>query len=714
MHNNKLSSPLTIVLVIGLLLMHILGVFWPDTFWGTHFLAFTPISLKYGFLLLIVLLLAFTYYKKEIDFSFNVDLNKKAIIIISIIMAIVFYNIDIVGDYYGDAKNFKPYLEDKFTGFKDNFWSNLFSIQFKTGHARWGVFNLYSTVAYALKINMLQAFRLMDALFGAGFVFIWLSAVYRYSKTRATTMILIILGCSSPVVLNFCGHIETYGFVLFLIISWLYIFIRVFKENNALLLWLLVPLSIICVRFNTPSVLLIPALVLAFIHHYSGINPKLNAFFRLKKLFLYVLVPSIFVGILSYFFVFESHIDSRILDSNTNDIDRLFLPLFSPEAPLDTYNLLSWNHFFDFFLSLFFWSPGTLFLIGIVFFNRKRIEWNHALISILLLTLILFLGFLFMINPLMSLPMDWDLYTLPFPIVLMLLLLIFQQQPVFFIKNKTLVYSLVLHLLSIPVFIVLTNKTMHSYRMESVGVRVYKTYYQHADNYLLYALQMLKGKEKYTARKEKLLQKLKPFTRGHTDQNYAALLLDEGINNFADKKFAEAREYLLKAESYAPYLILTQEYLEKVNQELVKGTFVIPEKDIKISDSLFNNAVEYSREKKQYEKAIRLFQRASYYNPFNSNIDMFQMEAYFLNKDFKKALDKAEKLAQLKYPNHKQAVRFVIHCALELESYKKALLYSDNYLSLWPDDQFIQSIHHSLKSNNNISELKSKFLKIEK
>lgn len=714
MQNNKLSSLISMVLAMGLLLMYILGMFWPDTFWGTHFLAFVPKVLKYGLPLLITLLLVYTFYKREIDFNFNFVLNKKVIVTISIIMAIVFYNIDIIGDYYGDAKNFDPYLENKFTEFKDGFWSDLFSIQLKTGHARWGVFNLYSVVAYALKINMLQTFKLMDALFGAGFVFVWLLSVSKYSKTKITTIALIILGCTSPVVLSFCGHIETYGFVLFLIISWLFIFVRAFKEQNALLLWLLVPLSIICIRFNTPSIVLVPALIMTFIHHYSNKHQKLNSVFTLKKLFLYVLIPLIIIGILVYFFVFESHIDSRVLDANTNDLDRLFLPLFSPDAPLDTYNLLSWNHIFDFLMSFFFWSPGVLFLIGVILLNRKKIDWNNPLISILLLTFILFLGFLFMINPLMSLPMDWDLYTLPFPIALMLILLLLQQQSVSFIKNRTLFNSLTLHLLSIPVFIVLTNKTMHSYRIESVGVRVYKTYYQHAENYLLYSLQMLEGKERYATRKETLLQKLKPFVRGNIDQNYAALLLDEGINTFVDKNYIKSREFLLSAESYGPYLKLTQEYLVKVNNKLLKTNFTIPQKDINISDSLLTIGLKNSRENKQFEKAIKLFQRASFYNPTNSNIDLFQMESYFLKKDFKKALEKAEKLTLLKYPNHQQALRFAIHCALEAESYKKALYYSDNYLSLWPDDQFIQSIHQRLKNNNNISELKFKFAKIEK
>lgn len=714
MQKDKLSNILPLLLALGVFMMYVLGVFYPDIFWGTHFLAFIPSILKYGALVFITLFLSFVYFQKNEKLSFKFNLNKTATVIITVLAAVVFYNLDISSDYYGDAKNFSPYLNQKFTEFKADFWKELFSIQFKTGHARWGVFNFYSLIAYVLKTNMLQTFKLMDAFFGAGFVFIWITAIRKYSTQNSTTILLLILGCTSPVMLNFCGHIETYSLVLFLSISWIYLLVRAFKEKNVVFLWALIPLFIICIRFNTPSIIFLPALVLAFLHHYFPIESQLDSFFSLKKMFQNILIPLFIIGLVAYFFVFKDYNDTRVLDVNTKDVDRLFLPLFSPEAPLNTYNLLSWNHIFDFIMSFFFWSPAVLFLIGIVFIHRKNISWNSSLINTLLLTLVLFLGFLFMINPLMSLPMDWDLYTLPFPLALMLLLLIFQQQSVVFIKKKIILYTLGLHLLAIPVFIVLMNKTMHSYRIESVGVRVYKTYYQHADNYLLYALQMLKGNDTYSIRKELLLKKLQPFVRKPIDQNYAALLLDEGINTFTNQDYKKSRALLLAAEGHAPYLKLSHEYLIKVNNELIKRNFNVPNKDRITADSLLIIGLKNSREKKLYKEAISWFQRASYYDPLNPKIDLFQLEAYFLKKDFKEALVKAEKLTLLKYPNEQQAIRFSIHCALEAAAYEKALYYSKHYLSIWPKDEFIHQICDKLKNNKNLSELKYKFAKIEK
>lgn len=714
MQKNKFSGITTLLFALTICILYILGTLLPDIFWGTHFLAFTSPILKYVLLITIPIFFIFIFYQRLEKINFKLHLNNTTTIVITILSAIIFYNLDIANDYYGDAKNFSPYLDQKLTEIKRNFWKELFSIQFITGHARWGVFKFYSLISYVLKINMFQTFKLMGAFWGAGFIYVWISIVRKFTRQNTTTILFLILGCSSPVALNFCGHIETYGFILFLLISWFYLLITAVTERNKTSLWALIPLFIICARFSTPSILLFPALLLVFIQHYSPKSWLSKSLFSIKKMSKYILTPLVIIGVLAYFFIFKDYNDSRILNTDTRDIDRLFLPLLSPPAPLDNYNLFSWNHIFDFLMSLFFWSPAIIFLICILILYRKKIDWSNPLINIILLTFILFLGFLFMINPLMSLPMDWDLYTLPFPIISILILLIFQNQSLDFIKNKVTLYALGLHILAMPIFIVLINKTMHSYRIESIGVRVYKTYYQHSDNYLLLALQMLEGDKIYATRKNQLLKKLKPFVKKPIDKSYAALLLDEGINTFANKQFKKSRKLLLDAYSYAPSIKLTHEYIMKVNQELISQGFDFSNKHKVLSDSLFNIGLKKSREQKLYKESLSYFESASFYNPINLNIDLFQMEAYFLVKDFNRALIKAEKLALEKYPDEKQSLRFSIHCALEAEAYDKALFYSNRYLLASPKDKFIRSIYDKLTNNENLSELKYKFEKIEK
>ncbi|MHA7058299.1 tetratricopeptide repeat protein [Aquimarina sp. M1] len=695
-----------------IVMMYVLGIIYPDVFWGTHFLAFLPSSLQFGIPSLVLLTILYLHFGSRREKKMDFKLSKLVIYSITLLGLIIFYNLDIANDYYGDAKNFSPYLDRKLDLIPKEFWNNLFSIEFKTGHGRWGVFNLYSGISYLMRINMFQTFKLMNAIFGAGFIWVWLLAIKRYSQDTLTTIILIALGCTSPVLIIFCGHIEIYGFIMFLQVSWLYLFVNAVKRKKIILLLLSFILFLICVRFNTPSLLLSPALVLGFVHICFNNLPKVKSLFTAKKLFTIILIPLILTGFVFYFFVFADYNDSRILNAKTQDIDRLFLPLISPEAPLDTYNLLSWNHISDFLMVLFFWSPGVLFIISLILLRYKKLNWNNPLINILTLTFVLLLGFLFMINPLMSLPMDWDLYTLPFPLILMILLMVLQKGDNSRSITKTNVYTIIaLQVLAIPVFIVMINKTMHSYRIESVGVRVYKTYYQHSDSFMLYALQMLEGKKRYAQRKKALLEKLKPFTRGKKDQTYAALLLDEGINAFANKDYLISRNLILDAEWHASYLKLTHEYIDKVNLEFIKKNLSIPERHIKTSDSLAKAGLIALRKQKLYKKALRDLKRASYYNPYNHQILTYKMEAYFVLENYTKALNIASQLITLKYPSEQDSLRFGIHCALEAENYDKALSYIKVYTERWPEDLFMHDIRNRLEYNEAVSELKHKFVK---
>ncbi len=703
----KLTRQLSLIVALGIFCMYVLGVLMPDTFWSTHFIAFLPTFPKYGILIAVGLLIILVQFKKLTFFQIRLDLKPIGILLMGCLAFIVFYNLNIEFDYYGDAKNFSPYLNEKMLEFREGFWNELFSIKIETGHARWGVFHLYSVISYVLNITMDDTFKLMDALFGAGFVATWLFMIKNQIKDNFNRIGLVALGCTSPVVLIFCGHIETYGLVLFLIMSWLALFITVATTQNKILLWSLIPLLLICIRFYTPAVFLIPLFFIEVLVQYF---PKIRRFVTIKNISLYILIPMILMGLGIYFFITKDYNDSRILDATAQGMDRLFLPLISPPAPLDTYNLLSWNHISDYLMVFFFISPGILFLIGMIVLEYKKIRWNTPILVGVLLTIVLFFGFLFMINPLMSLPMDWDLYMTSYPLILSLILVIVRSHEKIWNIQKIKI-AIVLQLLAIPTFVALMNKQMHSYRIESVGVRVYKTYYQHSDSFLLYALQMLDGDELYASRKSQLLHKLAPYIRRGGDQSYAALLLDEGINAFAKEDFKTSRTLLLKAEAHAPHLKLTHEFLEKVNREWMLKEIPISKNDRLTSDSLITKGVIASRQNKMFNKALRDFKRASYYNPYEHKITLLEMEAYFLKKEFGKALQKAKKLIALKYPDEQQAYRFGIHCALEAADYQQALAFTTAFSRKWKTDTFLNTIHIRLLNNDNVDQLKELFAK---
>lgn len=699
-----------LILALFLSFFFIFGIIFPDTFWANHFWSFLPNSFKIGIPVFIIGFLVAVQHIKEPIAKKKIPYTNFTVFLISVVLGILFYHFNIIDDYYGDAKNFSPLITQKVIALPQNFWRDLFSIQLKTGQARWGVFNLYSLIAYIFHTNIASVFKMANAIFGMGFIYIWGVSIKKHLTHYWLQISFLIIGITSPSLLIFYGHIETYSLNLFLLIFWIYSYTIAFKKRDLLLFTLLIPLLLVGIRFNTLFVFLIPAHILGIIFSlFPKSTTLINRFFTTKNLFIYIFTPLVVLGGIAYFFIFEAYNDSRILESSTRDIDRLFLPLFSPNPPLDNYNLLSWNHIFDFLQVFFIWSPAMLFLIGLVFIKGKRKKIESPLIAILLITLFLFLGFLFMINPLMSLPMDWDLYCLPLPIAFITLLLFFESIQNDFPSFKVALYIVGLCALNMATFIVPMNTKMHSYRLESVGVRVFKTYYQHADEFLLYALQRIRDDTLYKERKTNLIQKLKPYINHPYDVVYANLLLDEGINAYANKKYIEARNLFLSALRYDPRVSTTHNFIKKANYKLFSNGYQASKRHKESSDSLVTTGLYASKATNLHEKALKDFERAAYYNPRNPRVSMAKMEINFNLKRFDKALENAKQLIAFQFPTAQLSLRIGMHCALEAEAYDEALVLSKKYIQQWPEDQLIQVIHTSLKNNDNVSQLKYKF-----
>jgi len=305
--------------------------------------------------------------------------------------------------------------------------------------------------------------------------------------------------------------------------------------------------------------------------------------------------------------------------------------------------------------------------------------------------------------------MDWDLYCLPVPLAFVLLALLLEKLSLTHHLKNIAFTSGGLAVLCLPYFIVLFMNKMHSQRVESVGVHVYKTYYLHADTYLLYALQMLDDDALYQSRKQNLITKLKPFTRKPFDVGFSNLLLDEGINYYREKKLEKARTLFLSALNHDPSSTTTRDYLNKTNLELYTHGYQTPKHHKASSDSLITRGLYASRTQNLNNKALGDFERATHYDPTNPSISMSKMQVFFKLKNYEKALNAAKQLIAFKYPSEKEALRYGIHCALEAEKYDKALSFSKQFLEIWNDDTFIASIYHDLTTNTEIAKLKNKF-----
>lgn len=558
------------LLALAFVLPYIIGWAFPDDWWATHHLAFLPAPWNYLLFSSALIVLFLGLFIKSLPTK-KLTFNHWSIsLAFGIVVGFLCYQFPIASDNYGNARSFVPYLPQTVETLPDSFWAKLFSFELKPGNGRWGVFHFFTLIAYLFKTTYQDVFLWVNAVCGGLFVFTWLRFVAHNVQNTTWKLAISIAGVTSPFLLIFFGHIETYA-PLYLILLWyLILLVKQLETKNHYLFIPLLILLLLGIRFHTLMYFLFPSLVLALINQWKGNAAWFQKLTTLKGLLLWLFIPVCIAGLILYFFILRDHNDPRFLDGDIPDIERLFLPIISPEAPLDKYNLQSWNHTFDFINAILHWSPALLFLIvACLVFYRKSLKQSLPL-NILIYTLLLFASFLFMINPLLSMPMDWDLFVFPTPLIMVIALLLVRGAQNESVTSSIPLGALSIVLLAAPIFIVNAQPKAHSQRQDTVGVHVYKTYYAHSASLILEALNMLPMSTKhYMQRKQILIEKLEPLAQPGIDRKYAELLTDDGLikwHNLGQLNAAKAD--FQKALYYSPDYYENWYYLARINLEM--------------------------------------------------------------------------------------------------------------------------------------------------
>ena len=326
----------------------------------------------------------------------------------------------------------------------------------------------------------------------------------------------------------------------------------------------------------------------------------------------------------------------------------LFLPILSPDPPLEKYNLLSFNHIFDYFSEILLWSPIALFTLLILLLNPFKNAWNRMPVKVAGLTLILFGSLFFMINPLLSMPIDWDLMAIPAVVFLVFVLVLVEESSDLPLGNRVLPVCLGLMSLSLSTFMVHSNVQAHSERLESVGVRMYHSYYEWSRRVIQFALDMptYASRQEYEGRKQAILTKLKPFAQEEVDFEYARLLISEG-------------KYFLRVE-------------------------------------------------KDYPRSLQVLKEAEFHYPMEKNGLLYLMEVNFLLKQYQEAFAYSEKLIQIQYPDEKKSLTIATQCALEANLFPEAMDISGFFVKKWgaEENPIITEVYQRLQSGDKIDELK--------
>lgn len=713
--NRIIEQNRIVPLLVGLFaILFLLGYLYPDPWWGVHFISFVPGFLQFVLvftagLLLLNGIVGKNKYLPTIGKS-DIPGGKLVVYAIGIITAILFYNLPIAGDFYGNSRGFQSVLDTKVQTLPADFFSNLFSFEFVPGNGRGGVKLIVELISLSFNVTIHEAFKILDALCGGLFVIVWLLAVRHFIKVRSWQIIAAVTGLTSPFLLIYFGHVETYAPIYLILLSWLLIFVLFIRKRQARLYWTLAVLLLVGVRLHTLMYLLVPAFLVATAFRFNIIVFLQQKAANLKSTFVWMYLPLFLGGLFLYFFVFEDYDDPRRL-TDFEDIDRLFLPMVSPPPPLDNYNMFSMSHLLDFFNAILLWSPVLLFLFGyLIAAKRKLLNWNLPEVNLLVLTFLLFSTILFTMNPLFSMPMDWDLFCFPVPVLLVLLLLLIEQIEKEPLGTRIVSTSAGLALLCLPAFVVLLSTESNSYRTERLGVHIYKTYYEHSSTYLLMSLNMLEGDELYKERKLALIEELEEYALPGNDKQYAELLIDQAyFDLYRDNNPTTARKNLLKSMEYLRLPDEFEKLAYDINVTLIRKGYKFTDLDKAKATEIVENAIILLREKKEYENALREFRYSRYYDPLSGRAIMFSVEALFRMQRFGEAYNYALDLVALKYPDHKTALRIGIHTALEAGKYQKALDFCNEFLEYFENEEPIETVKKRLEANDKVEELKFLF-----
>ncbi|WP_196894107.1 tetratricopeptide repeat protein [Aureivirga marina] len=629
---------------LGIISFFLLGIIFPNIFWTTHFLAFLPTFGKLFFLLLSGFL-AFLWWKqsnKETPFQ-DFQLNFKLVFSISLIFSIATFIFPMAFDYYGESYLLNKHLENKITKIPDGANEVFFNFGLNPWDGQKTILAIITYIAYFFKVTYKTAFYIQNFIFGFGFIFVWLQFVKKHIHKGNLQFLLAIMGIFAPFMLNFFGHIEINAPVLFFNLLWITTFIHFSKNFTWKNLTILFLLLLLCLKLHPVAVLFIPIL-------FTGIFYKFTQKITWKKVGIFLLSPIFILGAIVYFFILKDYNDSRSLAKTAEEYEHIFLPLISPKPPLDTYNMLSFQHFSDYFLEIFIWSPVALFLcISLVVIFRKKMNWNQPELIFSGTALFLFVSLFFVVNPLISMQMDWDLFSFPAPLFLVFIVLLCKQIEKNIDFNQKVFYpSLIITLFSFPIFIVHSNGEMLTNRLFTVSETIYNTYYEWTN---------------------------------HTIQNAT----NSGKLYFSDEEIIEKQKIII----------------EKLSKKAK------PEIDFEYSKILKNHGKLFLREEKNREIAIDYFKKAKTFYP-DKNIDLLLVEAYFSSKDYKKAFEYATILYKNNFPTARKASNIIIHCSIENNDFKNALKYSKIHNQKWKNE-IISEIETRILQNKDLENLKYLF-----
>lgn len=654
------------ILISGLVILTFygLGVVFPEPFWATNNPGLLPGWMAIALFVVAGLLFSSPFWWKESSKegkSMGASRRNLLFLLLSVVIAFLYSQFPIYRDLYGDSYFIRQAVDIEIPKWDNRLLSEFFEpdwLDTKVGLKTWYQVNNFFT--WLTGMNGVEIARIIGFVMGGIWAFLWMKFVDLHLNRAAWKWLFIAVGLTAPFTLVFMGHYETYSFSYTGILIWISALGIYFKTGSKVWLRALPVIFLLVLQTHITNWLLFPTLGMAFIWHFRerktpALLKRLDAVIRKRfpryqggltwsGLLVYYFIPAMLLGAYAYFFIFANHDGPRKFTEDEFE-STLFLPLYTNEpAPYDRYNLFSPVHFSDYLNLMFMWSGAVLLLlVPPLTFLRKKVPWNDPLILITGSTALLMSLVFFVLNPLLTAGMDWDLYVTPALVILPFLVLVYAHI-IPHLKFQSIAGPvLALCLMSGSFLAVNASRELLSTKLDHLGRWSFKTYWIGTSTILVVGSELAGSEKEQEAFRLKMLEDLEQYAIPGNDLEYAGLLLSEGkVQRKERQDNVKALEYFERAYSFSPVL----------------GT--------------------------------NLYQLAT---------------THFDAGNFADSYRYITQLADLKYQPYNRTLKMAIHVSLAAREYQSAANYAVTYLNRWQDDPAIAEVERRLRTGDRIETL---------
>ena len=522
--------------------------------WGFHALAYFPASVQVVTVVFVFLLLVISAGGFLVPFRLPSRLPRQSPwieILIGSAACFAFYSFPIQGHVYGDSKNMLKWYADNHR-FDPQWAMRLLEPNPFTSKEALTVL-LHRSTAYLFSMPIQQSYHILSALFGGLFVTLWLLHVRGRALESGSSLILILAGLFSGSNAVFFGEVESYAFAA---LSWSVFFAAAALYFDGRLRWFwVILLFVVAVRGHAAGISFLPAVIFLLLYQFRDAWRGGRWFTRPAGVMLGVVIPFLAAGLA--FYIRLGSYKEPYAGLSERHFHRLFLPVVPAAPPLDRYTLQSPNHLIDLVnVAAQVTLPASMLLLGCILWHRRAIRWSDPKALFFLIALLFSGCFYFAVNPVLTMPRDWDLFApLAIPALFLLSAILPPQMP-----RTAIALTAGLGVFSIFFFLLNANAQRSSYRVVDAGRYAYGTYHRGSGYFIRLGLGLETDPRRFAERMRENQRRLKSMAFPGDEEfvietcHLAAMEVKLGRAAVAEKLVREAAEVAPQSETAHGFL----------------------------------------------------------------------------------------------------------------------------------------------------------------